>query len=183
MTNSEAPCSTDPIIVNETSFFSWLNTGDRSCPTPQQVSAAIKQATASSTTSTASGGSNSVYYGDKQLSDLTKRHEQRKQDVQIAHDRAVMASRPELTASYYDGWFPLNRPMKNGNVPILIGVATFFFTISILLLLEVIGITIGISAFVPYLAIGTPNEFTKSFWRMAFVALIFFVIMMYLFFR
>jgi len=183
MTSSATPCSTDPIITDETAFFDWLNTGDRTCPTPQQVNTAIQQGTTSNAASTASGGSNSVYYNDKHLSDLTKRLEQRTLDVKIAHDRAIMASRPELTASYYDGWFPLNRPINNGSVPILIGVATFLFTISIMLLLEVIGITVGVSAFVPYIAFGRPGEFTTPFRRMAAVALIFFVIILYLFFR
>ena len=177
---ADSDCPTDTIITNEDSFFSWLNTGDRTCPTPLQVNDAINQGIASST---ASSGSNSVYYNDKELSDLTKRYEQRKQDVKIAHDRAIMVTRPELTASYYDSWFPLNRPMKNGSVPIFIGVATFFFTISILLFFEIIGIYIGISAFIPYISVGSPSEFTNSFWRMTSIALIFFVIILYLFFR
>jgi hypothetical protein len=47
--------------------------------------------------------------------------------------------------SYYEGWFPMFRPMKEISLFVLFGVSMFIMLVSILLLLHVSGITIHIT--------------------------------------
>jgi len=174
-------CSTDTVIANETNFYNWLNTGNKACPTPQQVEQAIKAAMAP-----ASADASSVYYNEEKLKSMKKLVEQRTIDVEVAMGRANMVSRPELTASYYDGWFPLYRPMKHGSVAILIGFASFFFTISIMLFLDLLGIKTVFTVYVPFtsLAQGTlASQTTRPLRIVGFLALLFFVLTLYLYFR
>jgi len=174
-------CSTDTIIANETNFYNWLNTGDRTCPTPQEVYKAIQAAM-----SPASTDASSVYYKEEQLKSIQKLVDQRTVDVQVAKDRATMVTRPELTASYYDGWFPLYRPMKHGSVAILIGFASFFFVIAILLFLELLGIKTSFTFFLPYSDVVKgmgASQSNKPFLTVSFIALLFFALTLYLYFK
>jgi len=172
------PVSLNTVIANETSFFTWLNTGDRTCPTVKQVSQAIAAASAPT-----SSGSNALYNNEKKVKELTKRLENRKNDVQIAHDRASMVLRPELTASYYDGWFPIHRPLKQISVPILIGAATFLFTISFFMFLEFVGISNVFSVYIPFERNPVTNPLSKYLWVMTLIGLVFFALTLYLFLR
>jgi hypothetical protein len=116
---------------------------------------------------------------------MQKLVEQRTNDVQVAKDRAIMSKRPELTANYYDGWFPLNRPIKHGSVPILIGFAALLFTFSIMLLLELLGIKTLFTVYVPlgiFSRPGYPNQTNKPLWLMSFIAVLFFAVSIYLYF-
>ena len=180
MANTPPSCSTDSIIENETNFYNWLKTGDRTCPTPQEVHDAIK-----AKITPASSDASSVYYTEETLKKMQKLVEQRTNDVQVAKDRAIMSKRPELTANYYDGWFPLNRPIKHGSVPILIGFAALLFTFSIILLLELLGIKTLFTVYVPlgvFSQPGHPNQTNKPLWLMSFIALLFFAVTIYLYF-
>jgi len=69
----------------------------------------------------------------------------------ITKRRAEMNVRPELTANYYDGWFPLLRPMKRASVTALIAVSVFLLMISLFLLLSVFGIQSAFAFTVPEL--------------------------------
>lgn len=63
--------------------------------------------------------------------------EQRTHDVAISHDRAQTARNPERNRGYYDGWFPISRPLKHYTIPILIGVSLFLFSLSLFYLLSI----------------------------------------------
>lgn len=62
--------------------------------------------------------------------------EERKADIEIARDRATLAANPDYNRSYYDGWFPLDRPLRQQTIPILIGFALFFLSMSFLSILS-----------------------------------------------
>lgn len=62
--------------------------------------------------------------------------EERKLDLQIAKDRALLAVNPDYNRSYYDGWFPMNRPLRQQTIPILIGFSLFFVCMSFLSILS-----------------------------------------------
>ena len=47
--------------------------------------------------------------------------------------------------SYYEGWFPMFRPMKESSIFILFGISVFILVISILMLLQVSGVNVNIS--------------------------------------
>jgi len=47
--------------------------------------------------------------------------------------------------SYYEGWFPIFRPMKESSLFILFGVSMFILVVSILMILHVVGVNVNIS--------------------------------------
>lgn len=73
----------------------------------------------------------------------------RQEDIKIAQDRALLVRHPELSTSYYDGWFGLNRPMRQLSVPILIGFGVFFMTLSLFILLKIVNINTVFSVLIP----------------------------------
>jgi hypothetical protein len=173
-------CTTDPetVLVDETSFFTWLN-GDQSCPTVADVDYLLQTYINESDPNL-----NSVITQQQaKLSSLLKTLNKRILDVQVAQDRATMVTRPEITASYYDGWFPLTRPLKQISIPILIGVATLLFTFAVILLLELLGIRLLLSVYMPFESMFNSSKFTGPFWTMTAVAGIFMIIIIYLFLR
>jgi hypothetical protein len=176
MSGSSA-CSVDTVIANETSFYTWLG-GNRTCPKASDVYKAIQQGSNQN-----SNPSTSISNDSQDLKSLKKTLQQRQLDVQVAKDRAAMVKRPEMTASYYDGWFPLNRPLKTMSVPILIGLATLFFVFSILMFLELFGLKIRAIFENDYAAnYLTENKFGKPFWIMSLFSGIFFALTLYLYF-
>jgi hypothetical protein len=68
--------------------------------------------------------------------DLRAAIEQTKSDIQVAADRALLTANPEYTRSFYDGWFPMDRPFRKNTVAILIGAALFFVCMSFLSILS-----------------------------------------------
>ena len=61
---------------------------------------------------------------------------QRTHDVTISHDRAQTARNPERNRGYYDGWFPISRPLKHYTIPVLIAISLFLFSLSLFYLLS-----------------------------------------------
>ena len=172
-------CETDAatILLNETNFFTWV-AGDQSCPPAEDVYTLLQ-----TYIDTDSNPNNTLYYLRDQINSLKTAIANRQLDTQVAHDRANMVTRPELTASYYDSWFPLNRPLRHISVPILIGFATLLFTLALILLLELFGIRIMFSVFTPTEALLNSTKYTKPFWIMAIIAGIFVALTLYLFLR
>ena len=173
-------CTTDPatVLVDETSFFNWLN-GDQTCPSARDVNNLLQSYADNEDVSSSSR----ILQLQATVDSMTKALDQRNIDVSVAKDRAAMTTRPEITASFYDGWFPLTRPLKHLSVPILIGFATLFFTLAIILLLELLGIRILLSVYVPYESMFNSSKYTQPFWLMAGVAAIFLLLTVYLFLR
>lgn len=80
---------------------------------------------------------------------------EREADVAVTHDRAVIARNPELTRSYYDGWFPINRPLKHYTIPLLISLSLFLFALSFFFLLSLFGLNVELITYIPKLSEGT----------------------------
>lgn len=78
------------------------------------------------------------------LSTKKKTIEERKADIAVARDRALLAIKPDYNRSYYDGWFPLDRPLRQQTTPILIGFALFFLTMSFLTLMSFLRLDVRI---------------------------------------
>ena len=70
--------------------------------------------------------------------------EERKADIAVARDRALLAVQPDYNRSYYDGWFPLDRPLRQQTTPILIGFALFFLSMSFLTLMSFLRLDVRI---------------------------------------
>jgi hypothetical protein len=69
---------------------------------------------------------------------------QAKEDMKIAEER-VKIFRQKDKKSYYESWFPLNRPLRTSTNITLIGVGIFFFVFSFLVLLSAIGFSFKIN--------------------------------------
>lgn len=97
--------------------------------------------------------------------DLDKQIAQKKLDVQVARDRAALALNPSLNRSYYDGWFPLERPLKHYSYPLLIGFGIFFLMIGFFVFMSLVGVDIEV--LVPRLSgPAGSTQFTPAFWIM-----------------
>jgi hypothetical protein len=106
----------------------------------------------------------------------------REDDIHISKDRVKLVSRPELSRSYYDGWFPLNRPMHDLSVPLLIGGGAFFLSLSIFLMLSLININTVFTVFVPEIGRGS-SSFAKPFILMTAVSIVLLILTIYAFTR
>lgn len=96
------------------------------------------------------------------MDDLDAAIKEREHDVQITHDRAAMARNPEMTRSYYDGWFPLSRPMKHYSVPILIGISIFLASLALFLFLALLGLNIDFIVYVPSIHVGSLENYGSA---------------------
>jgi hypothetical protein len=119
------------------------------------------------------------------ISNFDKTIEERKNDVEVAKERAALTKNPEKMRSYYEGWFPIDRPLKHYTIPVLIGISLFMITLTFFYFMSLVGIDTRLSLQVPqgvYQRFGRsgssykstlPNtQFTKSFWGMTAVAII-----------
>ena len=66
-------------------------------------------------------------------------------DVAIARDRVAYIRHPEEHTSYYESWFPINRPMQRENVSYFIGVTVFLLVFSLLVGLSLIGVNVNVA--------------------------------------
>ncbi len=73
---------------------------------------------------------------------ILKTIEQRKADIEIAKDRALLAIEPGYNRSNYDGWFPIDRPLRQQTIPILIGFTLFFICTCFLSVLSMLRLDI-----------------------------------------
>ena len=62
---------------------------------------------------------------------------QANQDLQIAKDRA--ASLHGSQPSYYESWFPINRPLRKQTILILLVIGIFFFALAFFMLISTFG--------------------------------------------
>jgi hypothetical protein len=106
------------------------------------------------------------------LATLDKTMDERKKDVDVSKHRAEMTRNPELTRSYYDGWFPIQRPLKHYTIPVLIGISLFLMTLSFLYFMSLIGIDTRLSVRVPVTYGTAPSQFTRAFWVMSGISVI-----------
>ena len=66
-------------------------------------------------------------------------------DLKIAEDRVATLRHPEKDRSYYESWFPVNRPLTNRTILIVLALGVFFFILSLLIILKWFGIVIRIA--------------------------------------
>ena len=138
--------STSDILANYTSFYNWLQSPSRSsCTnvTNSDVYDALRSARGNPGTTIAQLNS--------EIKTMKAELENTRAQADITKRRAEMNVRPELTANYYDGWFPLLRPMKRASVTALIAVSVFLLMISLFLLLSVFGVQSAFAFTVPEL--------------------------------
>lgn len=91
------------------------------------------------------GTTNTIQATQQAILDVTKRIEEEEANVAIAHDRVAYIRHPEREVSYYESWFPIDRPMKRESVPWFMVVTSFIGIFSILVVLSLIGVDLSFS--------------------------------------
>ena len=79
------------------------------------------------------------------------------EQIKIAKDRVAYTRDPDSHTSFYESWFPMDRPMKPISIPIFIGLITFFGVIIVLLLLSYFGINVSATFPLPQPSYGSPS--------------------------
>jgi hypothetical protein len=69
---------------------------------------------------------------------------QAKEDLKVAESRAASLRNKEAP-SYYQSWFPLNRPLRSSSNIIILAIGIFFFLLSLLTVLQTAGFSIRIN--------------------------------------
>ena len=67
-----------------------------------------------------------------------------KGDLQIAKDR-VSSLRETNKQSYYESWFPINRPLRSSTNVILLGIGIFFFVLTFFMILHTMGFALHLN--------------------------------------
>lgn len=94
--------------------------------------------------SSLSGTSNNIHTIQQEILDINDELTKAEEEVNIARDRVKYIRHPEQNTSYYESWFPIDRPMHKANIPIFIGVILFVFIFSLILCLSIIGVDFDI---------------------------------------
>lgn len=109
----------------------------------------------------------------------------REDDIKIAKDRALLVRNPELSTSYYDGWFSLNRPMHKISVPIIIGFSVFFMSLSLFMILSLLNVNTVFTVLVskPSRYYSQQSLFGGPFMIMSIIAVVLLILTIYAFLR
>ncbi len=67
------------------------------------------------------------------------------EELAVSKARTERLTRPEANTSYYEGWFPIDKPLHVNSIPVLIACSILFFTIFMGTLMTSLGIQIGFS--------------------------------------
>ena len=116
------------------------------------------------------GATNNVSMAQEQKLALEKKIKEAEEDVVIARDRIGYIKYPEQEGNYNGSWFPLNRPMNEKSIPILITFTAIFIFVGLYLLSPLLGISISIT----YSAVLQElyNRFIEQFTSTTIIALI-----------
>jgi hypothetical protein len=88
---------------------------------------------------------NTLEVSNSELVALKRRIEESKKDLKIAEDRVATIRNPEKDRSYYESWFPINRPLTNRTIIIILAIGVFFFILSFLIVLKALGFNLQFS--------------------------------------
>jgi hypothetical protein len=83
-------------------------------------------------------------------------------DIRVSEDRVKYIRAPEERTSYYESWFPLNRPMKAASVPAFLAVTLFFGLVAFFLILSMVGINVSIA--LPVATMSSRPSFFGAIW-------------------
>jgi hypothetical protein len=68
-----------------------------------------------------------------------------KESLLISEERVKRMAHREKNVSFYESWFPMDKPLKMDSVPILIGFSILFFTIFVGIVATAFGINLELS--------------------------------------
>jgi hypothetical protein len=67
------------------------------------------------------------------------------QDLQVMKERVASLRSPYATQSYYESWFPINRPLRNISIVVLIALGIFFYVFTLFSLMHSLGLHIRLN--------------------------------------
>ena len=85
---------------------------------------------------------NAIQGAQQQILSLNDQIKNEEANVAIARDRVAYIRNPEQHTSFYESWFPMDRPMRTGSVPIFIGITVFLMIFTLLVVLSLMGVNI-----------------------------------------
>ncbi len=101
--------------------------------------------------SASSNLSNGIYDAQTRILQLNEQIQAKEQDIAIAKDRVAYIRDPDAHTSYYQSWFPMDRPMRPSSIPILLGITVFMAIFLFFAVISLLGVNVS---YVP-----TPNSF------------------------
>jgi len=93
---------------------------------------------------TLSSSTNTIHTAQQSILDLQEQITAAEADIAISRDRVAYIRHPEQNTSYYESWFPIDRPMRSANIPYFIGVTAFVVVFGLLVLLSSLGLDINL---------------------------------------
>lgn len=85
-------------------------------------------------------------------------YEDAKQKLEGAKHRLEMIQHPEENVSYYEGWFPISRPLQEPTIFLLFGLGLFLLLVAIVLFIRVQGVEVSIET-TPAYEMGTTSVY------------------------
>jgi hypothetical protein len=83
-------------------------------------------------------------------------YEDAKQKLEGAKQRLEMIQHPDENVSYYEGWFPITRPLREPTIFLLFGLGLFLLLVGIVLFIRVKGVEVTIET-TPAYEMGTTS--------------------------
>lgn len=80
--------------------------------------------------------SSQIYDAQQDVKQARRDTASQKQAAEEAKERASALENPYSKTTYWETWFPLGRPMRKENVPVLMGIAIFFLVFALGLFLR-----------------------------------------------
>ena len=68
-----------------------------------------------------------------------------KEDLKISQDRVATIRNPNASPSYYESWFPIDRPLRNSTCIITLAFGIFFFMFFFLMTLHAFGFAFNLN--------------------------------------
>ena len=90
--------------------------------------------------------STGVTESSAELNALKAEIKQAQEDLKIAEERVATLRNPDSKKSYYESWFPINRPLAQITIIILLGIGIFFYVLNFLIIINNLGFNLTMTA-------------------------------------
>lgn len=107
-----------------------------------EVTSAVSYLTAKARINPATG----VTTSNAEVNTLKAEIKQAQEDLQIAEERVATLRNPEKHKSYYESLFPINRPLTQTTIVIILAIGIFFFVLSFLIIIKGLGFNLSVTA-------------------------------------
>ena len=85
---------------------------------------------------------NNIHIAQQNILSLHDQIAEEEANLAVARDRVAYIRHPEQNTSFYESWFPLDRPMYKANVPYFVLVSVFLAIFTLFVLLSLVGVNV-----------------------------------------